>query len=130
MKKVVYLCHPVGAESVVGINANLARARRWLKALVDATDWSIVVSWMPYVEALDEAGYRERGLADDLAVIERCNGVVLVGGRVSSGMALERDHALAVNLPVFDLTGLGDEPPSTFLLRDHIERVVDAVEMA
>ena len=36
-----------------------------------------------------------RGLADDLAAVERCDAIVLVGGRVSSGMAMERDHAKA-----------------------------------
>ena len=107
---VVYLAHPVGAPTLDGIDANLSRACRWLRALVDATDWSICASWMPYVDALAEDRYRARGLADDLAVLERCDAIVLAGGRVSAGMAIERDHAAACGLRVIDLTACGEEP--------------------
>jgi hypothetical protein len=112
---VVYLAAPVGAASPDGIRANLARAKRWLWALRCASTWSICAPWIPAVEAVLDAGVpeaveRTRGLADDLAVVERCDGIVLVGGRVSSGMALERDHAIAHGLAIVDLTGLGEEP--------------------
>lgn len=109
-KRVVYLAHPVGAPTVDEIMDNLSRARRWLRALVDATDWSIVASWMPYVETLDEERYRARGLADDLACLERCDAIVLVGGRLSVGMKVELDHAIARGLLVVDLTPIGEEP--------------------
>lgn len=124
-KLVVYLAAPVSptAEQLakcgdpdlaVGatILRNLKRARRWLRWLVERTEWSIVASWMPYVETLDEERWRARGLADDLAVVERCDAIVLVGGRVSSGMAIERDHAVARGLRVVDLTAFGEEPPT------------------
>ena len=70
---------------------------------------------MPYVETLDEEKWRARGLTDDLAVGERCDAIGLVGGRVSSGMALERDHAAKARLIVVDLTGQGEEPPGDAL---------------
>ena len=123
MKPVVYLAHPVGAPDRDGIDANLARVRRWLRAIVDATDWSICASWMPYVEALDEDRYRARGLADDLACLERCDAIVLVGGRVSAGMAIERDHAVTCGLRVIDLTACGEEPSDA-------ARLLLAAEMA
>lgn len=135
-KRVVYLAAPVsptaaeiGAESErlypdvsgearivatteIAIKSNLARARRWLRWLVENTDWSIVCSWMPYVETLDEAKWRARGLEDDKAALERCDAIVMVGGRVSSGMAIERDHAASHGLRVVDLTEFGEEPPT------------------
>ncbi len=71
MKKIIiaYLAHPVSAPDQVGIDANLASARAWLKWLVDNTDWAISAPWIPYVETLAEASYRDRGLADDLAMV-------------------------------------------------------------
>jgi hypothetical protein len=112
---VVYLAHPVGAPTVEGVLANLAAARRWLWALRTASTWSIAAPWIGAVQAALEAGTSEaeeraRGLVDMLAQVERCDGIVLVGGRVSAGMALERDHAIKHGLAVVDLTGLGEEP--------------------
>lgn len=109
---VVYLAHPVGAATAEGVRANLARAKRWLWALRRATDWSIAVPWIGTVEAALDAGAsedeeRERGIADMLAQVERCDAIVGCGGRWSSGMTEERGVARLVG----DLTGLGDEPP-------------------
>lgn len=114
-RPVVYLAHPVGAATTEAVRANLAAAKRWLWALRCATDWSICAPWIPAVEAVLDAGVpeaveRTRGLADDLAVVERCDAIVLCGGRVSSGMAMERDHAASRGLRVVDLTALGEEP--------------------
>jgi len=106
-KLVVYMAHPVSGD----VEANLRNARAWLAFLVQTTEWSVCVSWMPYVEALAEAPFRERGLADDLAVLERCDAVVLVGGAMSPGMAHEREHADACGLQVADLLSIGREPP-------------------
>lgn len=97
------------------IALNLARARRWLRWLVEHTDWSINATWIAGVQAAMEAGVSEaderpRGLADMLVQVERCDAIVLVGGRVSGGMAMERDHAVKHGLTVIDLTKFGEEP--------------------
>jgi hypothetical protein len=34
------------------------------------------------------------GVGDDCAVVERCDGIVLVGGRISSGMRREMEHGV------------------------------------
>ena len=102
-KLVAYLAHPVSAPDQAGIDANLANARAWLRWLVDNTDWAVSCPWMPYVETLAESTYRERGLADDLAMLERHDLIVLVGGRVSSGMAVELTHAIECGIAVADL---------------------------
>lgn len=114
-RPVVYLAHPVGAPTVDGIHANLARARRWYWWLRQQTDWSISISWMAEVLACLEAGAveteeRVRGLANCTAQVERCDAIVLCGGRVSAGMAIERDHAIANGVRVIDLTNRGEEP--------------------
>lgn len=101
-KPVVYLAHPVSAPTKAGVNANLTNARAWLKWLVDHTTWAISCPWMAYVETLSEEKYRARGLSDDLAMIGRHSGLILVGGRISTGMEVERQHALHHAVPVLD----------------------------
>ena len=101
------------AFAVVG--ANLRRAGRWLWWLRCHTAWSVCAPWIPAVQAsidhgADEATERARGLADDRAVLERCDAIVLCGGRVSAGMAIERAHAEAHGLAVIDLSMCGPEP--------------------
>ena len=113
-RPVIYMCHPLGADTDAGISANLARALRWLAWLrksFPAT--TFIAPWIATVYSLggdDSPELREAGLVDDCAVVEICEGVVLVGGRISSGMEREKQHAGLVS----DLTHLGDEPPDTW----------------
>ena len=115
-KIVAYLAHPVGPGSTIAeLEArrnNIANALAWMHYLVDTTPWAISVPWLPYVQVLDEGTYRDRGIADDLAGLERCDLCVLTGGRISAGMAAERDAAAAAGLVIIDLTSLGYRPPA------------------
>lgn len=121
-KIVAYLAHPVGpGHTLAELEArreNIANALAWLQYLVDATPWAISVPWLPYVQRLDESTYRERGIADDLAGLERCDLVILTGGRISQGMAAEANHARELEIPILDLTGLGFAPPVIGTLAD------------
>lgn len=108
---VLYLAHPVSAPTADGIADNLARARRWLRWFVDHTDHAVCAPWFAYVLELDEAKYRDRGLRDDLLMLDGCDAIVLVGGRLSDGMRLEMDHAHRRGLAVCSLITFGAEPP-------------------
>ena len=114
-----YVCHPVsafksdGSYDLEGMRANLANARKWLRWLVDNTNWAVSMPWMPYVEELDEETYRERGIEDDLVLNDGHSVLVLVSDRASSGMVSERSYAEARMIPVIDLTMFGCfEPPA------------------
>lgn len=115
-KLVAYLAHPVGPGSTVAElearQRNIANTHAWLRFLVDHTDFAISVPWLPYVQTLEELTYRERGIADDLAGLERCDLVILCGGQVSAGMAKERELAIKLGMPVVDLTSFGYHPPA------------------
>ncbi len=126
MTRIVYLAHPVAApcrcdfpelhdrEVSLVVACNCDRARRWLAwALREHPQMAFCVPWLPYMDALPEDGgeNRARGLRDVSAMAARCDEVWLVGGRVSRGMAQERDAAHAAGRLVVDMTGLGDEPP-------------------
>ena len=109
--RVVYLAHPLSGD-VIG---NLASAKRWVRWVETAyPDFAVVASWIVECEIWDDSDpeHRAAGLARDLAVIERCESLVLVGGRVSEGMAAEQRWAMSRGIPVLDLTHLGAEPPS------------------
>ena len=106
-----YMAHPVSGD----VPANLARALRWLRWLsITRPEATYIAPWIPAVMVGDDSDpvQRAKGLADDIAVVKRCDGIVLVGGRISTGMAIEQGAALVANLPILDLTHLGDEPPA------------------
>lgn len=108
---IIYMAHPVGHDPER--DENLARARRWFRWLLDEYPQdAIAVPWLAYCSALDETpANRERGIRDDLAQLRRCDAIALVGGRLSPGMAAERDVAVINGLKVIDLRHLGAEPP-------------------
>lgn len=123
MTKVFYVAHPVTplmaapglAEYEFGIADNLARARRWLRWLIDREpDVAFCMSWLAYVEVLDNAAPEmyERSLRDDCEIATRCDGIVLVGGRLGKGMVRERDAVIVNSGTVVDYLFLGDEPPA------------------
>jgi len=110
--KVVYLAHPLNAPTRVGIEQNLANAAKWC-AWIARQGHAHVCTWITLAGVWDETPEnRERGLLIDCALVERCDEVWLVGGRVSTGMAIEADHARMHDKRIVDLTHLGALPPS------------------
>lgn len=110
-RPVLYMAHPVGGD----VDGNIKRALRWLAWL--RAKFPDVTSSAPWIAGVLSVGgdgteaQREAGLVDDCETVSRMDGIVLVGGRVSSGMARERYEAIGWDLEVVDLTYLGEEPP-------------------
>lgn len=108
----------------LAIRANLDRAMAWLSWLRRSfPETTFIAPWIASVLAgADDTdpAQREAGFTDDCAVIERCDGIVLCGPRVSDGMRREMEHGVAVSgqwadgacrFAVYDLTALGANPP-------------------
>lgn len=93
------------------LDRNIARALRWLAWLRGTFPRvTFIAPWIATIQSVhgdDSPELREAGLVDDCAVVELCHGIVLVGGRISSGMQRESKSARTV----INLTCLGDEPP-------------------
>lgn len=110
-RQLYYVAHPLSGD----VQGNLARALRWLAWLAKRdADRAYIAPWIAFVMAGasdNDPVARARGLADDVAVVTRCDGIVLCGGRVSRGMATERDAMVAICGEILDLTHLGEEPP-------------------
>lgn len=107
----VYLMHPVGNGPARQLNVR--NAKLWVRLLVELIPHvAIVAPWIPYVEVLEEEGYRERGMRDDLHTLQVCHAAVACGGRYSPGMCTERDMFAAITpaRPIVDLTDLPVDP--------------------
>lgn len=133
--RVVYVAHPVGAETIAGVAQNLARAKRWYLWLLESyPGLAFNMNWAVDVEVYLNRGVdanvcggegdhptRALGLLRDDAVIKTCHEMILVGGRVSAGMRRALDVAGEEYQTVYDLTHLGDEPPDASIdLDQHI----------
>lgn len=120
-RALLYFAHPLGAVSKAGLDLNLAGAVRWFTWLRrEFTETTFVAPWIGSVIAGDndfDPAHREQGLTDACAVIERSDGIVLCGDRLSSGMKVERDHgAKRPAFEVYDLTRFGWGHPSDVLI--------------
>ncbi|HEY3495495.1 MAG TPA: hypothetical protein VGK73_12450 [Polyangiaceae bacterium] len=104
--RVVYIAHRLNSPTREGIEKNRADASKWVGWLAREFDIAPIADWIVLTGQWDES-LRERGLAIDLALIERADEVWLVGPRVSEDMSIEAAHAMRLGKPVHDLTGLG-----------------------
>lgn len=84
------------------VRQNVKRALCWLDWLRRSfPETTFIAPWIAAImSGEDDADpkAREAGLVDACAVVERCDGIVLCGGRIPSGMRRERDHGLATGL--------------------------------
>jgi nucleoside 2-deoxyribosyltransferase len=121
----VYLAHPVGHDPEERVK-NLANVCKWFKFFMEYTDWSMCVPWYIYVTNLDES-WRKRAMRDDLVNLERCDAIVLTGGRMSEGMKMELGLAEITGHKIFDLISAGYSPEDNYELAlklvDEISRV-------
>jgi len=110
------------------LDANIHRAMRWLAWLRRSfPETTFIAPWIANILAYGDDAYIaafERGGADACAVIERCDGIVLCGGRISDGMRKEMEHgAQSARGPgrevfaVYDMTGDRAYMPSDVNLR-------------
>lgn len=106
-RAVLYVAHPLGGD----VDGNIKRALRWLEWLRRSFPTvTFIAPWIASVmsgEDDSDPAQREAGLVDAETIVDRCSGVVLVGGRISSGMMRESAAARWTS----DLTWLGEEPP-------------------
>lgn len=93
----------------VAIRANIDRALRWLawprKSFPETT---FIAPWICDIlsgaDDSDEA-QREAGMQGNFAVIERCDGIVLCGPRISQGMRMEMEHGRTHSNVVMEYEG-------------------------
>ncbi len=103
--KIVYIAHPYENNQ-----ANLINAESWVGYLIRRFNIAPICSWISWCKTLSE-DYREMGLTINKELIRRCDELWMVGGRISTGMKIEKEFAELMGIPVTDLTHLGYEVP-------------------
>lgn len=78
------------------VRDNIKSAMRWLAWLRKSfPETTFIAPWIAGIMSGEDnsvPAQREAGLVDCCAVVERCDGIVLCGGRISSGMRREMEH--------------------------------------
>lgn len=106
-RKLVYIAHRLAGPEHA---QNRASAAKWVAWAAVNMGVSPIADWIILSGELDES-YRELGLECDLAAVERCEEVWLVGGVVSPGMRKEAMFARSRGIHVYDLSWMGPLPP-------------------
>ncbi len=102
-KEIFYVAHKVSGDPV----ANAYKAIEWIRWLTLNHPQRIYVApWVAEVLAFSgediDAAFYDRVLTDDEEVVRRLDGILLVGGTLSVGMARELDSALEAGKKVVD----------------------------
>lgn len=128
-KEVWYVAHPVSGD----VKGNIQNVIRWIHWLtLNDPSRVYIAPWVAEVQAFDkdiggaepDAAFYDRVLADDCDVVRHLDGVLMVGGKTSRGMALERDAALAAGKQVVDLSHLRNPPPPASEMDDYVRTML------
>lgn len=126
MKDVIYVAHPVSGN----VKANCDKVLKWLKFLTAEDPSRIYIApWVGEVLAHLDMGpipehFYERVLTDDEMVVRKLDGILLVGGKLSGGMARERAAARAAGKKVYDLLDCTD-PSQVCAPEDDVADAID-----
>lgn len=118
LSRVLYVAHPLGQ----------GKERRKANLTILQTEWfpwllakhpndALSCSWPMYAACLDEETSRSRGLRDDLAVLAKCDGIILCGLKITEGMMeeltsyLKRRNERGEPTLVYNYTGSILPPP-------------------
>lgn len=110
--KMLYLSHPLSGSTDEERQRNRENATRWAAFIAWRCQVAICADWIILSSIWSETQGRELGLKLDCEQVRRCDAVIVVGGRISSGMRIEIVAAKFSNKPICDLSKLGYEAPS------------------
>lgn len=111
-KEIFYVAHPVSGD----VDNNIRNVLNWIHWLTTNDPSRVYIApWVaevlafcndPLVLRNDKATteFYDRVLDDDKRVVRRCDGILLVGGRLSEGMRREVETAQNAGLTVQDWT--------------------------
>lgn len=91
-KPVFYVAHPVSGD----VKTNIENVIQWIRWLtLNDPSRVYIAPWVAEVQAfmgdVVEPGFYDRVLRDDVTVVRKLDGILMVGGTISRGMGIERD---------------------------------------
>ena len=102
--KVYYLSHPVAPDERYTVQENLDHTVEVLSLFFEA-GYRVIAPWHSLCLAKnnaqfqDDEEYREKCLVIDCEIVDLCDGVILVGHKLSKGMKREMEaHTNTINL--------------------------------
>ena len=104
--KLYYLAAPLSPEEGETIVWNLEQAKKYRREM-NMRGIHVIAPWIGLCESLDDtvAGERLHGMKTSANTLRRCDGIILCGPRISSGMQAELDLAKALGLHVLNYVG-------------------------
>ena len=105
----LYVCSPLSAPSPEGIEANMKKARQYMRETAAHYGCRAIAPHAYLPRLLNDRIPAERALALSFgrSLLAACDGVVLCGNTISKGMAQEIAYAVSMEMPVLlqpDLT--------------------------
>lgn len=100
-----YICSPLSADTREGIRDNMLTARRYM-GLVSKTFGCRAVAPHAYLPELlndHDSVERQLGLSFGLGLLKLCQGMIICGDKISSGMYEEFCSAVYLQIPVYQL---------------------------
>ena len=98
----LYVCSPLSAPSPEGIEANMRKARQYMRETAACYGCRAIAPHAYLPRLLNDRIPAERALALSFgrSLLAACDGVVLCGNTISKGMAQEIAYAVSMEMPV------------------------------
>lgn len=128
---VVFLSHPLRADTEEGFLRNVQRAKAWYRFFLTNYDIAIIADWLITFETTgDLPADRLRGQRSNAILLTRADELWVCGGEISSGMRSEMFIAHALSKPIRQFIDIGPCPPEQYnhtkhAVSHHRARVVD-----
>lgn len=125
-----YMAHPLADFEGTTRAEHIVRAKRWMQWLTETFEVAISANWILVAEFWPETDEnRTKGLEFDKLHAIRQDLLFLVGGRVSTGMGIEKHAVEAAGGVILDLTALGFEPPTAEQLDPEARGMLEAIRL-
>ena len=98
----LYVCSPLSAPSPEGIEANMRKARQYMRETAACYGCRAIAPHAYLPRLLNDRIPAERALALSFGqgLLAVCDGIVLCGNTISKGMAQEIAYAVSMEMPV------------------------------
>lgn len=104
----LYICSPLSSASLAEVEANMQMARHYMEQVGTSLGCRSYAphAFLPYL--LDDSDPDERKIALQFGImlLELCDGLVVCGKRITSGMLAEIEHAKDMGIPILLLEAI------------------------
>jgi hypothetical protein len=118
--KLWYLAHPVRTDEYYSESENLEHALQVQQILHEKAGLMVINSWHSFCKIHENTPITielmKKMFEIDSIVVEHCDGIILTGHRLSSGMQHELNVAISSRKDILDLIGIADDVLHIFAL--------------